>query len=200
MSPSADGLSPTPGQLRYLRVLGEQTGTTVVSPRTRVQASREIDRMRRLRDTTRTARAEVEEVETEDHAEREKLVYATAVQPEEVSGFGSSASWRMHASSAVRVSTRQSRLGERMELARYRVKSGERVLYGQRINGRVRVTDRPLSGQGRSYLVERELERDGYSALKALVADYIEQSRELDEIPMASSVIRAQLRNSDSDE
>ena len=148
----------------------------------------------------RTARAEVEEVETEDHAEREKLVYATAVQPEEVSGFGSSASWRMHASSAVRVSTRQSRLGERMELARYRVKSGQRVLYGQRINGRVRVTDRPLSGQGRSYLVERELERDGYSALKALVADYIEQSRELDEIPMASSVIRAQLRNSDSDE
>jgi len=200
MSPSADGLSPTPGQLRYLRVLGEQTGTTFVSPRTRVQASREIDRMRRLRDTTRTARAEVEEVETEDHAEREKLVYATAVQPEEVSGFGSSASWRMHASSAVPVSTRQSRLGERMELARYRVKSGERVLYGQRINGRVRVTDRPLSGQGRSYVVERELERDGYSALKALVADYIEQSRELDEIPMASSVIRAQLRNSDSDE
>ena len=200
MSPSADGLSPTPGQLRYMRVLAAQTGTTFVSPRTRVQASREIDRMRRLRDTTRTARAEVEEVETEDHAEREKLVYATAVQPEEVSGFGSSASWRMHASSAVRVSTRQSRLGERMELARYRVKSGERVLYGQRINGRVRVTDRPLSGQGRSYLVERELERDGYSALKALVADYIEQSRELDEIPMASSVIRAQLRNSDSDE
>ena len=200
MSPSAGGLSPTPGQLRYLRVLAEQTGTTFVSPRTRVQASREIDRMRRLRDTTRTARAEVEEVETEDHAEREKLVYATAVQPEEVSGFGSSASWRMHASSAVRVSTRQSRLGERMELARYRVKSGQRVLYGQRINGRVRVTDRPLSGQGRSYLVERELERDGYSALKALVADYIEQSRELDEIPMASSVIRAQLRNSDSDE
>ena len=200
MSPSADGLSPTPGQLRYMRVLAAQTGTTFVSPRTRVQASREIDRMRRLRDTTRTARAEVEEVETEDHAEREKLVYATAVQPEEVSGFGSSASWRMHASSAVRVSTRQSRLGERMELARYRVKSGERVLYGQRINGRVRVTDRPLSGQGRSYVVERELERDGYSALKALVADYIEQSRELDEIPMASSVIRAQLRNSDSDE
>ena len=200
MSPSADGLSPTPGQLRYMRVLAAQTGTTFVSPRTRVQASRKIDRMRRLRDTTRTARAEVEEVETEDHAEREKLVYATAVQPEEVSGFGSSASWRMHASSAVRVSTRQSRLGERMELARYRVKSGERVLYGQRINGRVRVTDRPLSGQGRSYLVERELERDGYSALKALVADYIEQSRELDEIPMASSVIRAQLRNSDSDE
>ena len=200
MRPSGNDSSPTPAQLRYLRALAEQTGTTFVSPRTRVQASREIDRMRRLRDTTRTARAEVEEVETEDHAEREKLVYATAVQPEEVSGFGSSASWRMHASSAVRVSTRQSRLGERMELARYRVKSGQRVLYGQRINGRVRVTDRPLSGQGRSYLVERELERDGYSALKALVADYIEQSRELDEIPMASSVIRAQLRNSDSDE
>ena len=57
-----------------------------------------------------------------------------------------------------------------------------------RSNGCVRITDRPASGIGRSYLVERECEQDGYSALKALVADYIEQSRELDEVPMASSM------------
>ena len=39
-----------------------------------------------------------------------------------------------------------------------------------------------------------------YAALNALVADYIEQARELDEIPMASSVIRAQLEDSGSDQ
>jgi len=79
-------------------------------------------------------------------------------------------------------------VGERTELARYHVSSGERVLYGQRVNGCVRITDRPASGAGRSYLVERECEQDGYSALQALVSDYIEQSRELDDVPMASSV------------
>ena len=84
-------------------------------------------------------------------------------------------------------------MGERTELARYRVSAGERVLYGQRINGCVRITDCPASAGGRSFLVERELEHDGYSALKALVVDYAEQARRLDEVPMASSVVRRQL-------
>ena len=35
-------------------------------------------------------------------------------------------------------------VGERVELARYTVTGGERILYGQRIDGVVRVTDRPL--------------------------------------------------------
>ncbi len=83
--------------------------------------------------------------------------------------------------------------GSARRLARYGVSGGERVLYGQRINGGVRITDRPAGGDGRSYLVERELEQDGYSALKALVADYIEQAHRLDAIPMASSVIRREL-------
>jgi hypothetical protein len=85
-------------------------------------------------------------------------------------------------------------VGERTELARYELSSGERVLYGQRITGTVRVTDRPACGRGRSYLVERELEKDGYGALQALIADYIAQARELDEVPMASSAIRQQLQ------
>ena len=49
-------------------------------------------------------------------------------------------------------------VGERIELARYAVPVGERVLYGQRVNGVVRVTDVPAGGRGRAYLVERELE------------------------------------------
>jgi hypothetical protein len=66
-----------------------------------------------------------------------------------------------------------SRVGERVELARYTIPVGERVLYGQRINGVVRVTDVPVTPGGRAYLVERELEQDGNAALQALIADYI---------------------------
>ena len=47
-------------------------------------------------------------------------------------------------------------VGECVELARYTVPAGERVLYGQRVNGVVRVTDVPARGRGRAYLVERE--------------------------------------------
>ena len=81
-------------------------------------------------------------------------------------------------------------VGERVELARYTVSGGERILYGQRINGFVRVTDRPAGRSGRSYLIERGLERDGYSALKALLMDYTSQAERLDEIPMAMSLVR----------
>ena len=78
-------------------------------------------------------------------------------------------------------------VGERIELARYSVPVGERVLYGQRVNGVVRVTDVPACGHGRAYLVERELEQDGYDALKALVSDYLQQAGLLDDVPMAVS-------------
>ena len=81
-------------------------------------------------------------------------------------------------------------IGERVELARYTVTAGERILYGQRIDGVVRITDRPATnnGGGRSYLVERELEQEGpgaYAALQALLADYLAQASVLDRVPMA---------------
>ena len=171
---------PTPKQLRYLRVLAEQTGTTFTPPTSSAEASREIDRLATLKRERGTHR------ELPDSTEQ--CVYATAPAPDETSGWGSSATWR--SSSPPRAATaRPSRVGQRTELARYHVNSGERVLYGERINGCVRITDRPASGTGRSYLVERDCEQDGYSALQALVADYTEQARELDEVPMASSVI-----------
>lgn len=182
--------SPTPKQLRYLRVLAEQTGTTFTPPTSSADASREIDRLAALKRERGTHR------EMPDSTEQ--VVYATAPAPEEVSGWGSTATWR--SSSPPRAATaRPSGVGARTELARYRVSAGERVIYGQRINGCVRITDRPASATGRSYLVERECEQDGYLALKALVADYVEQSRELDEVPMASSVIRSQLEHGGSD-
>jgi hypothetical protein len=79
-------------------------------------------------------------------------------------------------------------VGERVELARYTVRSGQRIVYGQRIDGVVRITDRPGAGPGRSYLVERE--QDGYAALKALVADYTSQAQLLGQIPMAMGIVR----------
>ena len=90
---------------------------------------------------------------------------------------------------------RSGRTGARVELARYSVRSGDRVLYGQRIFGVVRVTDVPLASGGRSYLIERGLEEEGANAnaaLQALIADYLQQASALDEVPMAVSILLGQ--------
>ena len=84
------------------------------------------------------------------------------------------------------VEHRGGRIGQRVELARYTVARGDqRILYGQRVDGVVRVTDVAAHCRGRAYLVERGLEQDGYAALKALVADYLEQAERLAAVPMA---------------
>ena len=87
------------------------------------------------------------------------------------------------------------RTGVRVELARYVVSAGERVLFGQRVDGVVRVTDVPADAGGRAYLVERGLEQEGSNAnaaLEALIADYLQQARRLDAIPMAENPIKEQ--------
>jgi hypothetical protein len=72
------------------------------------------------------------------------------------------------ASEVFHVEHRGGHTGQRVELARYTVASGDqRILYGQRVDGVVRVTDVAAHGHGRAYLVERGLEQDGYAALKA---------------------------------
>jgi hypothetical protein len=76
---------------------------------------------------------------------------------------------------------------EQVALARYEFTGGERVLYGQRVNGVVRVTDRPARGPERSYLVECDVEPDGFPALEALIVDYTCQAARRDDIPMAMS-------------
>jgi len=88
------------------------------------------------------------------------------------------------------------RAGKRIELARYTLPDGtERVLYGQRVDGVVRVSDHPASGHGRAVLVERELELDGNAALHAMLTDYVEQARKRGRVPMLVSPLDRYLEN-----
>jgi hypothetical protein len=65
--------------------------------------------------------------------------------------------------------------GTRRELAGYRLPGGEhRILYGQRIDGRVAISDVPARDEGRVFLVERHVESQ--AALTGLVGAYIEES------------------------
>jgi hypothetical protein len=72
---------------------------------------------------------------------------------------------------------------DRVELARYSVGAGERVIYGQRVLGVVRLVDHPANGCGRRYVIEREL--TVMAELEAIVADYLQQSAIWDAIPAA---------------
>lgn len=78
------------------------------------------------------------------------------------------------------------RSNEPMELARYMVPSGERKLVGRRVAGEAILVDVPAGDDGRVYLVERHLDEDGYSALLALVADYVAMSQAIQSIPAAA--------------
>jgi hypothetical protein len=73
--------------------------------------------------------------------------------------------------------------GDRVELGRYRITSGERVIYGQRVLGVVRLVDVPVAGRGRQYVIEREL--TSMAELEAIVADYLQQAAIWRAIPAA---------------
>ena len=78
---------------------------------------------------------------------------------------------------------RAGQTNEAVELARYTVGVGERVIRGQRVLGVVRVVDVPASGEGRHYVIERELTT--MAELEAIVADYLAQAEMWDAIPAA---------------
>jgi hypothetical protein len=69
---------------------------------------------------------------------------------------------------------RAGQTNERVELARYTVSVGERVIYGQRVLGVVRLVDAPAAGDERRYVIEREL--TVMAELEAIVADYLQQT------------------------
>ena len=74
---------------------------------------------------------------------------------------------------------------ERVELARYTISTGARVIYGQRVLGVVRLVDHPADGHGRLYVIERELTR--MAELEAIVADYLQQASTWDQVPAAGA-------------
>lgn len=70
-----------------------------------------------------------------------------------------------------------------VELARYRISAGERVVRAQRISGVVRLSDvpgDPLSNS-RRYVIEREL--TSMAELQAILVDYLQQAGIWDAIP-----------------
>jgi len=187
MSPHASTRSTaTPKQLSYLRHLALQTGTTFSPPRTRRQASCEIQRLKGLK-----ASRGIHREAPRHHLDPAEQPYATEQQLGEVSGFGSNARRGDPAPRSCAPAPRRAE-GEPFELGRYETGEGEkRALYGIRIEGRPRIIDAAAEGRGRIYTVEEDLcERGGNREVKALVADYIAQAEQLGRIPMASSARR----------
>ena len=72
----------------------------------------------------------------------------------------------------------------RRQLATYQAADETRTIYGQRVDGTVRLTD---VGPGRSYLVESGI--DTNASLTALLTDYLQQAEQLASCPMAKSVL-----------
>jgi hypothetical protein len=181
---------PTARQLTYLKALAQRAGQTFSYPKTMADASAEINRLKQAQPSSRTERY-VEHKLIADQIATGPLD-AARVRDDEISGRGSSATWRRNRQQEPPPmedpgpSARRRRapvVGQRTELARYTVSEGERILYGQRIGGIVRVIDRPAAHGGRAYLVERGLETK--SELDALIADYLQQATKLDSPPLA---------------
>ena len=80
---------PTAKQQRYLRSLAQKTGTSFTPPTTKAEASREIERLKRLGQSPRHERAEDREA-----VARTERGGETRVRPSEVEGYGSNAHWR----------------------------------------------------------------------------------------------------------
>ncbi len=84
-------IKPSPRQLRYLRTLAERTGTTFANPRSIGEAGRLIEQMEQRKPTRR------DDFEREHHQVSEDMATgrgdAAQVTPEELSGYGSSATW-----------------------------------------------------------------------------------------------------------
>jgi hypothetical protein len=190
--------APTFKQLSYLRSLAEQTGTTFVSPGTRRDASREIERLRALQVRGRVS------FRREPSIAHDPIVYGTAPDGSEISGYGACARWRTtppcepqsirsNAGESTSLSRSKRALartgGEPVELGRYETQAGEkRALYGIRIEGKPRIIDAAAQGAGRIYTVEEDLiEKGGAREVKGLVANYIAQARQLGRIPMAKT-------------
>ena len=181
---------PTSRQLNYLRALANRTGQTFTYPTTVAEASREIERLKQAQPATRLDNRLIDREIADAIACGD--ADATRVRSSEVSGHGSSATWAHHREPHPLAATRPvdrrplPTVGQRTELARYTVAGAERVLYGQRVDGVVRVVDRPCGAAtetDRAYIVERGL--TGKAELDALIGDYLAEVDRLQAVPMS---------------
>jgi hypothetical protein len=94
MTPGPHGAQQRPSarQLAYLKALGEKTGQTFAYPRTRAQASNEIERLKNAEPSLRSERS----IERKAIADAIALGPADAarVRSSEITGYGSSATWK----------------------------------------------------------------------------------------------------------
>ena len=87
------GPPPTARQQRYLRPLAHQRGVTFVVPKTRAQASRAIDSLKRRRpEPVADRRREIRAVQ--DDMARTRGDSAKVIEGVETTGYGSSATWK----------------------------------------------------------------------------------------------------------
>lgn len=85
------GSKPTDRQLRYLRHLAEQTGTTFTPPATRREASEEIGRLKQRSPQPHFERRGDRRAVSRDLVDRQP---ASSVHGDEVRGWGGGATWR----------------------------------------------------------------------------------------------------------
>lgn len=195
---SSSSPKPTPRQLRYLRVLAEQTGSTFTPPTSSPQARRMIEEIKARKRTPhgdiRRERRELTRDMASHHGD------AAQVKPEEISGHGSSATWakaETHNSPRA-VHQKQGTLaaaappdapqkGEPHAHLCYRIGNERRLIVIQRIRGAIRVGDLP-EGKGKRYLIADRLATCG--ELDTLLAHYTSQAQELGVIPASPAGLR----------
>ena len=95
--PQPAGPPRTARQQRYLRQLASQRGVTFVIPRTRAEASRAIDALKRRKpDPVADRRREIRAVQ--DDMARDRGDAARVIHGRDTVGYGSSATWKGGAS------------------------------------------------------------------------------------------------------
>jgi hypothetical protein len=92
MTNSPQPAKPTDKQLRYLRHLASSRGQTFTFPESRDEASAEIERLKSRRAESDWERRNEAFILGRAGADRQGL--ATAVRPEEIEGYGSTARWK----------------------------------------------------------------------------------------------------------
>jgi hypothetical protein len=84
--------------------------------------------------------------------------------------------------------------GRAVELARYTLPDGQRILWLEPAGDRVAICDRPAHGPGPVFLVEPDAADEQQPAIDALIVDYLQQARTHQQPPVTLSAIEPAVR------